>query len=60
MRDYGDKKEQLKAVKEDTTLELLRLHPTDNAEAYRELEGWAGKRAAKQEEANERDGVPER
>lgn len=56
---YDDKEEQLDDAK--TCARRFRLlHPTDKAEAYRELEGWAGKKAAKQEKRNERDGVPER
>lgn len=39
---------------------LSNLHPTDEAEAYRELERWSGERAADCEDRNDRLGVPER
>lgn len=39
--------------------QFSKLHPTKEAEAYRDLESWAGKRAQECEERNERVGVPD-
>lgn len=57
---YADKDNGLIEAKYDIEVGLCKMHPTDEAEALRVLEAWTGKRAAKQEAANERDGVPER
>jgi len=57
---YDDKEERLARAKQHVDCCVGALHPTDRAEALREIEQHAGKRAAEQEETNDRDGVPER
>lgn len=61
--NYPDKNEtehRKRIVQQDAKWNLGKLHPTDRVTAYRELETWAGDEATKQEEANDKDGVPER
>ena len=36
------------------------MHPTDEAEAYRELAKWSEGEAQRCEDRNDREGVPER
>lgn len=60
MSNYEDKEQQLKYAKGFFSDQFYKLHPTDLAEAFREVETWASERAKKWEERNERDGVPER
>lgn len=58
--NYPNKTNRTDQVKDIVQGNLEDLHPTDEAQAYREVEAWAGKRAADCEERNDRDGVPER
>ena len=63
MNNYPDKIEtenRKKIVQQDAKWNFGKLHPTDEAVAYRELETWAGENASKQEETNDKYGVPER
>ena len=63
MNNYPDKNEtenRKRATQQDIRYTYGKLHPVDEANAYRELETWAGENASKQEEANDKYGVPER
>lgn len=55
--DY--KPRALKVSQGDIEYRFKGMHPTHEAEAYREVEKWAGEKAAECEERNDRDGVPE-
>lgn len=57
---YQDKSMASNHVQARAVREFESLHPTEHAEAYRDLQTWAGEKATEQEETNEREGVPER
>lgn len=58
--NYPNKRTRLDEIKKVIDGNTEDLHPTDKAEALRELETFSGKRAAQQEEFNDKQGVPER
>ena len=62
MSNYGDKRAAIIEASNDAEEVIQRhnLHPTDRAEAYREIERQAGVAATMQEEKNSEGGVPER
>lgn len=60
--DYGNKDEAIRDASAacENAIQRHNLHPTDKAEAYREIQRQAGEAAAGQEERNAENGVPER
>lgn len=60
MANYSNKEDRLDVIKEAIKAGRTDLHPTDHAEACRELEIFCQKEADAQEASNDANGVPER
>jgi hypothetical protein len=60
MMPYSDKEEKLDDVKGYVQRRFSNLHPTDRADAHREMGKWSEDQAKQQDAANDRHGVPDR